>query len=62
MAGFKKPFKAVPLRPKLLKGLDELERPLWSPPVAKRPINWTFVAIGLFIGVCFGLAYVIGSA
>lgn len=57
--GFKKPFKAVPLQPKRLRGLDELDAPLWSPPSRLEPINWTFVAVGLFMGVCLGLAYVI---
>lgn len=61
MADFKKPFKAVPLKPKRLKGLDELEKPLWTPPPAKNQINWGFVAIGLFIGVCLGLVYVVGG-
>lgn len=57
--GFKKPFKAVPLQPERLRGLDELDAPLWSHSPSPEPINWTFVAVGLFMGVCLGLAYVI---
>lgn len=56
--GFKKPFKAVPLKPRL-KGIDKLDAPLWSPPVTPEQINWAYIAVGLFIGVCSGLAYVI---
>lgn len=62
MANFKKPFKAVPLKPKRLRGLDELDKPLWSPPQTKSAINWSLVAIGLFIGICLGLAYVLGGS
>lgn len=63
MAGFKKPFKAVPLRPvdgssKRLKGLDEFDGPLWSPPLLSEPFPWILAGLGLFIGVCVGLAYV----
>jgi hypothetical protein len=58
MADFKKPFKAVPLKPKRLKGLDEFDEPLWRPPRTKRAIDRTVVAIGLFIGICVGLAYI----
>jgi hypothetical protein len=61
MTGFKRPFKAVPLKSKRLKGLDELNKPLWTPPQAKQPINRGLVAIGLFIGVCLGLAFVLGG-
>lgn len=62
MADFKKPFKAVPLKPKRLKGLDELDKPIWSPLRTETPINWGIVAIGLFMGVCLGLAYLFGSS
>lgn len=61
MTGFKKPFKAVPLKPKRLKGLDEHEKPLWSPPRAKQPMPWGLAAIGVFIGICLGLAYVLSG-
>lgn len=61
MADFKQPFKAVPLRPKRLKGLDELDKPLWTPPQAKPSINWGVAAVGLFIGVCLGLAYLLSG-
>ena len=68
MAGFKKPFKAVPIRPaqpaawigrKRLKGLDEVDRPLWSPPRSPVPFPWLLAGVGLLIGVCAGLAYVL---
>lgn len=61
MAGFKKPFKAVPLNPsahKRLKGLDEFNHPLWSPPRSSVPFPWLLAGVGLLIGVCGGLAYV----
>lgn len=61
MSGFKKPFKAVPLKPKRLKGIEEFHDPLWSPPAAKAPINWGIAAIGLLIGVCLGLALVLSA-
>jgi len=62
VADFKKPFKAVPLRSKRLKGLDEFDRPLLSFRPDKPAINWIQVAIGLFIGICLGLAWVFGGA
>jgi hypothetical protein len=62
MADFKKPFKAVPLKSRRLRGLDELDAPIWTPPRTRSPINWGVVVVGLFIGVCLGLAYVLGSA
>lgn len=58
---FKKPFKAVPIRPKRLKGLDELNKPLWSQTKSRQPINWILLAVGLFIGVCLGLAYLFAT-
>jgi hypothetical protein len=58
VADFKKPFKAVPLK-KRLKGLEEFDSPLWSPPVRPEKINWAYVGVGLFVGVSSGLAYVI---
>lgn len=60
MIGFKKPFKAVPLKAKRLKGIDEL-KPLWSPPLTKPSVPWDLNATGVFIGVCLGLAYVFGG-
>ncbi|AOL93733.1 hypothetical protein [Porphyrobacter sp. LM 6] len=62
MASFKKPFKAVPLNKKRLKGLEEFDKPLWSPPQSNPPVNWWFAAIGAFMGVCLGLAYVFATA
>lgn len=61
MAGFKKPFKAVPLKSKRLKGLDEFDKPLWNPPAAKSAIDWSLVAIGLFIGLCLGMVYILAG-
>jgi hypothetical protein len=60
--GFKKPFKAVPLKPKRLKGLEELDKPLWSPPEKREPISWRIAGVGLFIGICAGLALIIGTS
>lgn len=62
MSGFKKPFKAVPIRPKRLKGLDELDKPLWSPPLPREQISWRIAGVGLFIGICAGLAIVLSDA
>jgi hypothetical protein len=62
MAGFKKPFKAVPLNleaRKRLKGLEEFDRPLWSPPRSAEAFPWVLAGLGLLIGVCGGLAYVL---
>ena len=59
MAGFKKPFKAVPLKSTRLKGLDEFDRPLWNPPRSPEPFPWLLAGIGLFIGASAGLAIVL---
>ncbi|MGC1269563.1 MAG: hypothetical protein WA842_03090 [Croceibacterium sp.] len=61
MAYFKKPFRAVPLKPKRLRGLDEFDQPLWQPPTTNPAINWGMVAIGLLIGACLGFAYILAS-
>ena len=58
--GFKKPFKAVPLKPKTAKAEAEL-RDFNSRSRGGGAVNWTYVAVGLFIGVCIGLAYVINA-
>ena len=56
---FKKPFKAVPIRQKRLKGLDEFGEPLWAPVERREPIDWLLAGVGLFMGVCLGLAYIL---
>ena len=57
--GVKNPFKAVPIRPKRLTGLEEFDKPLWSPFRNREPINWLYALVGLLIGACVALAYLL---
>lgn len=62
MADFKKPFKAVPLKPKSSSGRDELAETSPTAPRASSPINWRLILIGILAGGCLGLAYVMFGA
>ena len=59
---FKKPFKAVPIQPKRLKGIEEFDKPLVRNSDRTAPINWLLVTIGLLSGACLGLAYLLWLA
>jgi hypothetical protein len=56
---FKKPFKAVPIRPKRLKGLDEFSKPRFALFDRRDPINWALVVAGMLGGACVGLGYLL---
>jgi hypothetical protein len=57
MESFRKAFKAVPLEPKPSKGLEERDKPGTTV-----PIDWGLAALGVLVGVCVGLAYVLSAA
>ena len=65
--GFKKPFRAVPIRAaprsdgagRRLKGLDEFDKPLWSPFRIREPVPWLTILIGALIGTSLSLAYIL---
>lgn len=61
MAEFKKPSKAVPLK-RRLKGLEEFDKPSWTPPRSRKPINWVTIWVVIFSVACFGLAYLLSRS
>ena len=61
MADFKKPFKAVPLGSKRLKGLDEFDRPHSSFRPDGPPINGFRSPLASLLGFALGLPWFSGA-